>query len=162
MPKAVAEVETEYRHEDGTWVVVELRDCVERTVEFVYKASSKAVQNGKAKAGEKGSFDQWRWTFIVRGGIYDGDTFDVDTDPKITSHASNLARIISETFLGEEIEVGQGVDTDLFIGSKIQAQIKNNEPYTKKDGTLGYYSDLRDFAPLGDDQDATPTFKYPL
>lgn len=158
MPKAAVTEESPYYHEEG-WGDFDLKSVEEREVEYTLKAHHKAVKDGKARIGEKASFVQWSWTFVGRSAGINGDEFEVGTDPKVTTREGDKARLIAEAILGRPLDVGAGVDTDVFEGMSLQAYIKHRPPVEKKDGNMGYYSTLSDFAPKGThDTDAGPVF----
>lgn len=149
MPKATVVEESEYYFEEG-WYDAQLVSVAERTIEFTLKPHHAAVKNGKGRVGETSSFENWRWTFDVKGGPRPGfDTIDVDTDPKVTTRADDRVRIIYAALRDEDLEVGAGIDTDLLEGLSCQVYIRHDEPSPKKDGTLGYYCRATDFAPSG-------------
>ena len=79
MVQSTVREESEYRYPDDQQYPGKLLSVEEQKIDFVYKESSSAVKNGRARAGEAGSFKKWRWTFAFVGGEFDGDKVTVDT-----------------------------------------------------------------------------------
>lgn len=148
MPKGTVSEESEYRYEEG-WYRARLESVVEREVEFTYKADSPVVKRGDARPGQQGSFLQWRWTVKFTTGEHTGDTISADTDPKISTRADSLARILYEAFLGRALEVGESVDTDLIEGLHAEVLVSQDPPRMKRDGTKGYYCSIADARAIG-------------
>jgi len=149
MPKGAVVEESEYRFEEG-WQPARLESVTERTNEFIYRDTEYARKNGLV--GKKGSITSWRWNFKLTGGSYTGDDVRGETDAKVSTRADNKARLWYEVLIGHELEVGEGVDTDLVEGLDCQVYITQQKPVDKKDGTKGYYCEVTDVAPAGADQ----------
>ncbi len=117
---------------------------------MTYKERHKAVQNGKARVGDKGSFDQWIWTWELLEGERAGSTIDLKTPPKIElGDFYSAARVAYEALLGQPIEIGEEVDTDLVVGLKARVVIGHLDPETRGDRTY-YNSAIKDILPVRD------------
>lgn len=149
MPKGQVVEETDYKFEEG-WYSARLESVIERTNEFTYQAHHQAVKRGDKKVGEKGSVTSWRWNFKLLDDPYAGDEARGETDSRISTRSDNKARLWYEVLIGHELEVGEGVDTDLVEGQVCQVHIGHQDPVTKKDGTKGFYCEVTDLAPAGD------------
>ena len=148
MPKAEDVQGSAYYHEDGEFAAT-LVSVEERHVEFTYKSHHKAVQSGKARVGETGAFDNWEWTFKLLEGARAGETIVLTTDPKIELEGWSPARVAYEALLGEPVEIGQAVDTDLVCGLRCRIVLTHMEPETRGDRTY-YNTRVTDVLPARD------------
>jgi hypothetical protein len=152
MPKASVEQGSPYYFEEGEYAAI-LLSVKENHVEFTYKSHHKAVQNGKARVGDKGAFDNWLWEFKLLEGNRAGETITLTTDPKVELEGWSPARVAYEALLGQPLELGQDVDTDLVCGLRARVVIANLEPETRGDRTY-YNSRVTDVLPAKDGDDS--------
>lgn len=141
---------------DGNYPVPEevllnarVKEVAERRTPFEYKAHHKAVQNGRAKIGEKGEVVRWRWVFQLTDTEYQGLTVDGETDPKISTAEGDRARLWYETILDTQIQVGDNFNTDLLHGVPCVITVRHGEPRQKKTGGLFYPCEVEDVFPAG-------------
>lgn len=163
MPKATTEQGQPYFFEEGEFLAI-LRSVEERHVDFIYKSHHKAVIKGKAKAGDKSSFDNWEWEFELLEGDREGQTITLTTDPKVELEGYSPARVAYEALQGEALELGQEIDTDLVVGCKARVVLKHEDP--KPSGDRTYYNTvIADVLPAHDSQvdgDAMDTDEPPF
>lgn len=149
MVQSTVKEQDEYLFEEGVAYEAVLKSVDSRKIEFVYKDSSPAVKAGRAKAGEKGEFEQWRWTFKVTKD--DGSTWDVnaDTQPGLTSREGDRARTFAETLLKRQFGVGEDFDSDSVVGLPCALTFEHRDPVKKKNGDMGFYCEVLDILPAG-------------
>lgn len=139
MPKATVEEQSEYPLPADTMFPAQLNKVTENERTFQYKSHHKAVQEGRKKAGEQGSFVKWSWEFGITTGPHAGMTAYGDTDAKITNRADDNVRQWAETLLGREMQIGEELDTDLLIGLPCQVTVRHDDPVPRRDGNGNFY-----------------------
>lgn len=159
MPSGTVIVGSEYRYPEGVQFAGRLVSVKEEKIAFVYKADSAAVKAGRAKAGEKGEFKKWRWTWAFTGEDHKGDTVTSDTDPEVTNSAENKPRQYFETLLGRPMGLGEDFDTDAIVGLPCMFTVLHRDPVVRRDGKgTGYYCDVADVFPPGGERAAYDPF----
>lgn len=148
MAKATAEQGKPYFYDEGEYLAI-LREVEEKHVDFTYKSHHKAVQNGKARVGDQGGFDQWIWKWELLEGEQAGRTMDVTTEPKVELTGWSPAKSAYEALVGSPIELGQEIDTDLVVGLKARLVLTHLDPRTQGDRTY-YETKVTDVLPARD------------
>lgn len=151
MPQAVMQEESEYPVPAGVPLPAVLQSVKVRTIEFFKKD-----QYGN-KTSEKDSFDKWVWEFKITDGDYAGIKVYGETEDRLSTRADNLVRIWAEQLLGQEIPVGEGLDTDAqLVGLSCIVECRHDDPREKRDGTMFYPCPVSDVFPAsGDYQSAS-------
>lgn len=107
--------------------------------------------------GKPASFTKWVWEFEVTDGEYMGLRAWADTEPRITDKEGDLGRAFVETLRGKPVELGEGVDTDDYLGLPCVFTV-DNKPYEKKNGEISYTCPVQDIYPA----DAMPPHDPPF
>lgn len=145
MPKATMEEESEYPVPAGVPLPAVLQNVKVRTIEY-YKKD----QYGN-KTKEKDSFDKWIWEFKITDGEFSGMTVYGETEDRLTTREDNLVRIWAEQLLGRNIEIGEGLDTDLLLGLACIVECRHDDPRPKRDGSMFYPCPVSDVFPSSGD-----------
>lgn len=151
MARATVQQGSKYFFEEGEFLAI-LREVEEKHVDFTYKSHHKAVQNGKAKAGDPGSFDHWIWKFDLLQGERAGQEITLETDPSVELEGYSMARVAYEALQGEPLELGQDIDTDLVVGMRARLVI-SHMPERQSGDRVFYDSKITDLLPVRDGDD---------
>lgn len=148
--------ESEYPVPAGVPLPAKLQEVKVRTIEFFKKD-----QYGN-KTSERDSFDKWVWEFKITDGEYAGMKVFGETEDRLTTREDNLVRIWAEQLLGKQIEVGEGLDTDLLLGLPCIVECRHDEPRDKRDGGKFYPCPVSDVFPSSGDYVSSQTDEPPF
>lgn len=159
MPKGTVQEATLYPIPENTLCPARLQTVDEAVVPFTYKRGE--------KAGQKGEFKKWTWTFKIVSGPYEGMTVEGSTEPMITNATEqssflHLARPWYEQLLGRELALGEPVDTEQLLGTSCQITVKHMDPRPRKDGDGFWYNvEVEDVLPPARDAAGNVSYDEP-
>lgn len=144
MPKSTMEEKDPYKLPKDVPLPAKLEKVELRVVDFVYK---KGPQQGEA-----GQIRRWKWEFSITEGEYAGLHAWGETDDfvsRTTDGTTNKAAQWCETLRGQQIQLGEGIDTDDLLGLPA-ALVVDHTSRERSDGQGTFYEEpVVDLFPIG-------------
>lgn len=149
MPKSTVTHQEQYKLPKETLLPARLKSVKEEEIPYRDK-----------KTGEERTFTKWIWEYEIIDGEYAGLRAWGDTQDSVTDRLDNKPRQWIESLLGGiSLELGQGVDTDDYLGLECMIEVEHRE-HTKANGEKSYLTPVLNVYPADSiqDQDQEPPF----